>query len=164
MKKLESFYVQEPSTAIKIPPRSARHIFSIKQQIEREKFNLRNDINKINSARQPAPPPPKGKDETKKGSKKDSNSKRDQTIIDAIPADQSSSISNLQKYNITPNAIQSYQSGQPTRKSKSSGIVILDVLWANNMKGEEIYVGEDEIGDTEEDDNQSQPNMPDFAR
>ena len=159
MKKLESFYLQEPSTAIKIPPRSARHIFSIKQQIEREKFNLRNDINKTNSARQPAPPPPKGKDGTKKGSKKDSNSNRDQTIIDAIPADQSSSISNLQQYNITPNAIESYQSGEPTRKSQSSGIVILDVLWANNMKGEEIYVGEDEIGDAEEDDNQSQPEI-----
>ena len=27
VKKLESFYLQEPSTAIKLPPRSARHIF-----------------------------------------------------------------------------------------------------------------------------------------
>ena len=30
------------------------------------------------------------------------------------------------------------------------------------MKGEEIYVGEDEIGDAEEDDNQS-PNMPEIS-
>ena len=59
----------------------------------------------------------------------------------------------FEKYNIAPNAIESYQSGKPIRKSQSNGIVILDVLWANNMKGEEIYVGEDEMGDTKEEDN-----------
>ena len=129
-----------------------------------KKFNLRADFNKTSSARKPVHPPPEGKDGINNVSKDGSKSKRDQTVVDAIPTDQSSTISNLKEYNIAPNAIESYQSPKPIRKSQSNGIVILDVLWANNMKGEEIYVGEDEMGDTKEEDNsESQPNMPEVS-
>ena len=163
MEKLESFYLQAPSTAIKLPPRSARHIFSIKQQIEREKFNVLTDFDRGNSETKSAPSPPESKDGIKKDRKKQSKHQRDQTILHGTPADQSYSISNLQKYNIMPNPIESYQVSSPTRKSNSNGIVILDVLWANNMKGEEIYVGEHEIEDTKEENiDELQPRSPEI--
>ena len=178
LQKLESFYLQDPSTKMKLPPRSARHIYTIKQKIEREKFNIDMDDDLLMPEANKEEESVKEdhddgddeeKEETETGTsttgtlssvtKMTKEKERNDNITNiAIPVDQSLFQSKFDQYQLTPNPIETYQVREKLQQigQKAPGLAILDVLWANNMKGEEIYMGSDDGDDKTEEENKEE--------
>jgi hypothetical protein len=155
LQKLESFYREDPSATIKLPPRSARHIYTIKQQIERERFNIPSDLGD-DVPKEFVPPSnhsQNGESEYNVDSNINMDKQNDNKEVEpvALPTDQSLFQEKLDHYEITPKALDTYQIKDHLHQhsNKSAGLAIIDILWANNMKGDEIVV-EDEEDDNDE--------------